>query len=189
MGGRNAIPIQLHLQNGNKRHLTKSEIDQRQKAEVRLGNKKLKCPDFVKNDIAAFEKWKELTKLYKDVDFVSSGDVGTLARYCKTFSEYQDLLAAQQRVKEIHYDCKELDDFISDFDSNGKNLFAYKVQKQLRDLFSIGGILAIETAINKKMDLLIKMEDRMFLNPVSKIKNIPKKEQKEEDPNAGMFGD
>jgi hypothetical protein len=27
------------------------------------------------------------------------------------------------------------------------------------------------------MDMLIKMEDRLFLNPLSKVKNIPKKEE------------
>jgi len=38
-----------------------------------------------------------------------------------------------------------------------------------------------ETAVNKKMDMLIKMQDRLFLNPLAKIKNIPK-QKKEEKP-------
>jgi phage terminase small subunit len=192
--GRNAQPIAILKANGRK-HLTKAEIDNRQQSEIRLGDNKLKCPDFVKDDVEAYKKWKEVTKLYKDVDFVSSGDIGLLARYCKTFSEYLVLQKSYQRINEIHYDCKELDEAIdgtyADEDSDKeKALFSYKVKKQLRDLFSIGAILSIETAINKKMDMLIKMEDRLFLNPLAKVKNVPKQEpKKQEDPNGGMFGD
>jgi hypothetical protein len=104
------------------------------------------------------------------------------------------LQKSYQRTSDIHYDCKELEETIEGeyFDEDDNKvyaLFGSKVRKQLRDLFSINAILTIETAINKKMDMLIKMEDRLFLNPLAKIKNVPKKEVKEEDPNASMFGD
>lgn len=188
--GRNAQPIEI-LQANGKKHLTKAEIQQRKDSEIRLGDKKLTCPDFVKSDVEAYKKWKEILKIYKDFDFVSSGDVGLLARYCKTFSEYKELLKAYQRVSEIHYDCLELDDYLDEFDEEGKARFGYKIKKQLRDLFSISGILTIETAINKKMDMLIKMEDRLFLNPLAKVKNVPKQvKEKEEEPSSkwGKFG-
>jgi phage terminase small subunit len=189
--GKNAQPIDIIMANGRK-HLTKAEIEHRKSSEIKLGNDKLKCPDFVKNDVEAYKKWKEVTKLYKDVDFVSSGDVGLLARYCKTFSEYLVLQKAYQRTSDIHYDCKELDesidgDYYDEEDDKVKALFSYKVKKQLRDLFSIGAILTIETAINKKMDMLIKMEDRLFLNPLSKVKNVPQKPKEEEKPQS-KFG-
>lgn len=186
--GRNAQPIEI-LQANGKKHLTKAEIQQRKDNEIKLGDKKLTCPDFVKSDVEAYKKWKEILKIYKDFDFVSSGDVGLLARYCKTFSEYKELLKAYQRVSEIHYDCLELDDYLDEFDEEGKARFGYKIKKQLRDLFSISGILTIETAINKKMDMLIKMEDRLFLNPLAKVKNVPK-QVKEEEPSSkwGKFG-
>ena len=195
MGGRPAKPIELLITEGRK-HLTKSEIAERKKSEIHFGDSKLKCPEFVRTDEIAYRKWKELTTLYKEFDFVSSGDSGLLSRYCKSFSEYNDLLSSYQRIKEIHYDSKELDEFLNESyeDDSGedvtwKPLFAYKVKKQLRDMISINALLSVESAINKKMDMLIKMEDRMFLNPLSKVKSIPKKAEKEkEDPNAGMFG-
>ena len=187
--GRNAQPIELVQANGRK-HLTKAEIQQRKDNEITLGDKKLKCPDFVKSDVEAYKKWKEILKIYKDFDFVSSGDIGLLARYCKTFSEYQMLLNAYQRVNEIHYDCEELEEYLEEFDEEGKARFGYKIKKQLRDLFSIGAILTIETAINKKMDMLIKMEDRLFLNPLAKVKNVPKQNKEEQQPSSkwGKFG-
>jgi len=196
--GRNAQPIEIVQANGRK-HLTKEEIEQRKKSQLKFGGSKLKCPEYVKLDPVALKKWRELTKEYKEaseknIEIVKSSDIGILAMYCKTFSEYQELLKAYQRVSEIHYDCKELDEAIDgtyygEESDKDKVLFSYKVKKQLRDLFSVNAILAIETAINKKMDMLIKMEDRLFLNPLAKVKNIPKKEMKEEnDPNADMFG-
>jgi phage terminase small subunit len=165
--GRNAKPVEL-LQAEGRKHLTKSEIEDRTNSEIRFGDHKLKCPDFVKNDMIAYKKWKEITSLYKDFDFVSSGDSGLLARYCKSFSEYQDLLNSYQRIKEIHYDMKELDEALDgtcEDEETGeeKRLFSYKVKKQLRDMISVNALLSVEAAINKKMDMLIKMEHRLFL--------------------------
>jgi phage terminase small subunit len=192
--GRNAQPIEL-LQANGKKHLTKAEIEERKSSEIKIGTDTLTCPGFVKSDMVAYKKWKEILKVYKDVDFVSSGDVGLLSRYCKSFSEYQDLLNSYQRIKEIHYDMKELDEalngtYIDEDDENKeKQLFSYKIKKQLRDMISVNALLAVEAAINKKMDMLIKMEDRLFLNPLSKIKNIPKP-IKDETPESkfGKFG-
>lgn len=180
--GRNAKPIELLTAEGRK-HLTKSEISSRSKNEIRFGDRKLKCPEFVKNDAAAYKKWREITSIYKDFDFVSSGDSGLLARYCKSFSEYQDLLQSYQRIKEIHYDMAALDEALDgaymDDENEERRLFSAKVKKQLRDMISVNALLSVEAAINKKMDMLIKMEDRLFLNPLAKVKSIPK-QQKEE---------
>lgn len=185
MPGRNAKPIQLHLQNGNKRHLTKAEIEQRKNSEIKTGSKELLCPAYVKIDIAAFSKWREIKHIYKDVDFVSSGDVGLLGRYCMTFSEYLKLLERMKRIGGIHNSSDNIEDYINDSEE-----FDFRIKKQLLDIVSTDGILKLETAINKKQDLLLKMEDRLFLNPLAKIKNVPKeKKQETEDPNAEMFGD
>ncbi len=186
--GRNAKPIEL-LQAEGRKHLTKQEIENRKESEIHFGDHKLKCPEFVKNDLEAYRKWKEITRLYKGVDFVSSGDAGLLSRYCKSFSEYQDLLASYQRIKEIHYDMKELDEALDssymDDENQEKRCFSYKVKKQLRDMISVNALLSIEAAINKKMDILIKMEDRLFLNPLSKVKSIPK--EKKEEPQESKW--
>ena len=190
MAGRRGQPIDILVAKG-KKHLTNEEKKRRKEGEIKIGDSKPRkdkfiCPDYVLSDLAAVNKWNEMVELYKDVDFVSNGDTGHLARYCKTYSEYQHLLKAYQRVSEIHYDCDELDEALDardeeDEDGKARALFSYKVKKQLRDLFAIGGVLAIETAINKKMDMLIKMEDRMFLNPLAKVRNVPKKEPEKVD--------
>ena len=54
-------------------------------------------------------------------------------------------------------------------------------------IMSASGVLTFDSALNKKMDMLIKMEDRLFLSPLAKLKNIPKREKPVKDPNAELF--
>jgi phage terminase small subunit len=191
MAGRRGQPIDIVAARG-KKHLTKEEKNRRKKGEIKLGSGKITCPMYVYSDKVAHKKWNELMADYnkskvEGIDLMKSSDAGILAMYCKTFSEYQELLKSYQRVSEIHYDCKELDealdgDYYDEEDDKVKVLFSYKVKKQLRDLFSINAILTIETAINRKMDMLLKMEDRLFLNPLAKVRNVPKAAPKKADP-------
>jgi phage terminase small subunit len=188
MGGRNAKSIGLHLAQGNPSHLTKAEIEARKESEVKLGEqdlKKLRKPGFVSKDKVASKLWNELIKDYaaaakEGVQLLTSSDVGMLALYCKTFSEYERLLAAYQRIDHIAEDTESLYKYILE-----QGDYAMKAMSQIAQLASIDGILKIETAINKKMDMLLKMQDRLFLNPLAKVKNVPKpKEEKVESPMA-----
>ena len=61
----------------------------------------------------------------------------------------------------------------------------YKRQKmydKIEYTFSLAGVLAVDKALNAKMSTLVQMEDRLFLNPLAKIRNVPKKEVKQDDP-------
>jgi len=187
MPGRNAKPIGLHLAEGNPNNLTKEQIKQRQEAEVKLGANdisKLKKPSFVTRDKLANAYWNQLIKEYKTaaeqgIELLSSSDVGMLALYCKTYSEYENLLKAYQRIDSIAQDSDPLYKYILEQDD-----YAMKAMTQIAQLASIDGILKIETAINKKMDMLLKMQDRLFLNPLAKVKNVPK--AKKEAPKSAM---
>jgi hypothetical protein len=78
----------------------------------------------------------------------------------------------------------ELDEYIEVSED-----FNFKVKKQLRAMIAVDGLLRIETAINKKMDMLIKMQDRLFLNPLAKVKNVPKPKKEEKPPSKfAKFG-
>jgi len=179
MGGRNAKPVSLHLAEGNPNRLTKEEIKQRQDAEVKLGAndiKKLKRPRFVTQNKVASKLWNELVKEYqtaaeKGIQLLSSSDVGTLALYCKTFSEYELLLEQHQRIEAISIDEEILTEYIERAEK--ANEVELKALRYLSQLASLEGILKVETAINKKMDMLLKLQDRLFLNPLSKVKNVP----------------
>lgn len=178
--GRNAQPVALIKSNGRSNHLTKAEIARREASEIKLGEKdlvKLKVPQFVKDDINAFKHWKQHIKEYKDaakhgVEVITTADVGQLALYCKTFSEYERLLKIKQKIERMG----DVEDEI--LDSEEIETLTKTVQNQINFILSVDGLLKLETAINKKMDMLIKMQDRLFLNPLARIKNVPKRESK-----------
>jgi len=187
---RNGQPIDILSANGRK-HLTKEEIEDRKKGEVKLGSKelkKLKPPEFVKMDLVAFSYWKQLIKEYKEAadqgnDLLSSSDIGMLALYCKTYADYERLLKSYQTVDKIAYNSVELDEYIEDSEE-----FNYRVKKQLRAMIAVDGLLRIETAINKKMDMLLKMQDRLFLNPLAKLRNVPKPQKETKPSKWGKYG-
>lgn len=189
MGGRNAKSVSLHIAEGNPSHLTKEEIAARQAAEIKLGKTdyaKLRAPALVRNDKVAYKHWKDLIKEYKSaaeqgIELLSTSDLGLLALYCKTYSEYERLLESYQRITSIAADSGPLVEYME-----GSEEFDLKARQQLTQLLSIDGILRIETAVNKKMDMLIKMQDRLFLNPLAKVKNVPKPAKKQDKP-VGKF--
>lgn len=191
MAGRNAQPVDMLLQKG-KKHLTKKEIADRKNSEIKFGAKelsKIKPPDLIKNDVFAFKHWSQCIKEYKSAaengqELISSSDIGLLTLYCKTYSEYERLQNSYQTIDSIAYDCEELQTHIGSSED-----FNFKVKNQLRAIIAVDGLLRIEAAINKKMDMLIKMQDRLFLNPLAKIKNITKTVEPEKPVKKfGKFG-
>jgi len=186
--GRNAKSVALHLAQGNPNRLTKEKIRERQESEIKLGKSELKnivAPDYVKLNIHAFKKWSELIKNYKEAakngtEILTTSDIEILAKYCITHSEYISLIERRQRVDNI--------DFVS-LNDKMKNVIKGVKRKSMNELLRLEHIMKIEAAINKKHDILIKLEDRLFLNPLSKVKNIPRPEkEKPKNPMEDEFG-
>jgi phage terminase small subunit len=175
--GRNAQPISIIKAKGKSHHLTAKEVERRKSAEIKVSDKKLIAPEYVKNDLIAHEKWKELVNIYKEIDFVSTADSGTLARYCKHYSEYIGLMEQRNRVQS----------FEADWDNYCMDVTEL-VQDGINRILRLEPLNKLESLINKKSELLTKLEDRLFLNPVSRLKNVPKKEKEEIDPSVSMFG-
>lgn len=189
--GRNAKPVNLHILEGNPNRLTKAQIEARKEAEIHLGDSRLKAPQFVKKDIVAYSKWKECVKIFEGVEFVTSADVGHLARYCKTFSEYLNLLSHRDQIQDMEpFDDDQEKIVIDEFEHEKGAIWAKKTWQKINYLMSLGGLMSIDKAINAKLAALNAMEDRLFLHPLARVKNVPKKEKQEQkDPNAVMFGD
>jgi phage terminase small subunit len=124
------------------------------------------------------ERWTECVEIFKDFDLVSSSDIGHLARYCKMYSEYRDLV--ERRATIANVDGVTL----RDEHKAGEKLEIEMGEKAAAQLFkkidyilSTSGVLEIDSAINKKADQLTKMEDRLFLNPQAKIKTQAQKKK------------
>ncbi|MGG6311576.1 P27 family phage terminase small subunit [Paenibacillus macerans] len=184
--GRPAKPVGLHIAEGNPNRLTREQLQQRKEAEIKLGKAdldKLRPPAFVKSDVIALAHWKQALKEYKEAakqgaELLTSSDVGLLAMYCKSYSEYEYLLGQYQRIKDIEIDADIFEEYFAGKEQAIELELEVKTElkamRYLSQLASLEGALKIETAINKKMDMLLKMQDRLFLNPSSKVKNVPK---------------
>jgi len=165
MAGRRAKPIQLQLLEGNPNRLTKKAIEERKEAEIRFGDNAFKMPPLVKKNLHARRKWNEIVDLYTEynVDFVSTSDATAMERYCLTYAEYVNLQEVRDEITAKGWD----------------KVKTYHAIDELN----------LENNINKKADLLTKMEDRLILNPLSKIKTVPVKQRQSEDKFQQMFGD
>ena len=138
----------------------------------------------MRHDKNAYKKWKEIAKLYKGIDFVSSADVGLMARYCMAFSEYINLTEHRKVCATIRVDTEngEDTDMLEVLAAKYPVKTAVKMFEKIEYTFSLSGVLAVDKALNAKMTTLVQMEDRLFLNPLAKIRNVPKKEVKQDDP-------
>lgn len=183
MAGRPAKPIDLHIVSGNPSHLTKAEIEHRKKSEIHLGEQKLVCPVYVKTNKEAYKKWKEIKKLYTGFKFVSSADIGVIARYCMAFAQYIDLIERRDKIARIELTGEETTATQEILEAEYSQRKAAKLYEKIEYILSTGGIMAMDKAINAKMSALVQMEDRLFLSPLAKVKNVPKEpEKKDEDP-------
>ena len=158
MAGRRAKPVQLHLCEGNPSHLTKEEIATRLQGEIRLGDLNFKMPTLVRKNTHARKKWKEVVGIYLEFQatFASTSDAAVIERYCLTYAEYMGLQEVRAAIHDMALD----------------KIGTYRAAEQIN----------LESSINKKAEMLNKLEDRLLLNPLAKIRNVPKKPQVNPEP-------
>jgi phage terminase small subunit len=174
--GRNAQPVSVIMMNGKSHHLTKAEIKRREESKVNIGTETVEVPEYVELDKQALKQWNKLINDYelakeKGHEIITSTDADILGKYCVTHAEYLSLKKKLQIINNI--DLTELEEEIYESRDLSK-----ETKKKLNQLLNIDYTLKLESAINKKHEILIKLEDRLFLNPLSKIKNIAKEEKK-----------
>jgi len=188
--------LTIHGEKGS--HKTKKQVKERQdqdKAVRTIGVRDLVCPDFVRASPIALAKWNEVIEVFAGADFdvVSSGDVPHLARYCQAWAEYLDLVTLRERVRSADgFTWEEEKEIRFALDATGPSMAAAaKLWEQVEMIMSVQGMLKIDAAINAKMKALSDMEDRAFLNPLAKTRNVArvKPSAKARDPlDAAGFG-
>lgn len=152
MAGRPSKPTQLLVLEG-KSHRTKEELEHRKKIEKSLytgiGFKETPA---VKSDPIAHKEFMRLKKLYAKIDYIDGLDEQIINRYCAMISQEN---AMQRLIEKMDEDVDQCDDF-----ADRMNLYK-----------TIAGATAKLVQIR---NMLIKIEDRLFLNPTTRIKSIPK---------------
>lgn len=71
-------PIELVVANG-KKHLTKSEIEDRRNSEIKAPSDKIKPPSYLPKDLK--KEFKEISKQLIELDIMSNLDVDALSRF------------------------------------------------------------------------------------------------------------
>lgn len=154
MAGRPSKPVQLIKLEGNKDRRTKAELEHREKMEKKLQTGTLfREEPATKADPVAHKEFLRLRKLYKEIEFVEGLDQATINRYCQL---------------------KGQEDFLQDLYVQVKNSIdaAKQVSKKMALYEDMKDII---TKQNQVRDKMLKLEDRLFLNPVSRMRSIPKK--------------
>jgi phage terminase small subunit len=162
MAGRPSKPVQL-LKLEGKSHRTKAELEHRDKAEKSLyTGTTFKESPVVKADPIAHREFMRLKKLYKTIQYVDGLDEQIINRYCMLISQEQALAKMTERMRQDIYEVENVED-------------------RLRIYESIAGVT---DKVMKTRDMLLKLEDRMFLNPTARIKSIPKQPVEEKKESA-----
>ncbi len=158
MAGRPSKPVQL-LKLEGKSHRTKKELKRREEAEKSLytGTTFKEAPA-VKADPIAHREFLRLKKLYKSIQYIDGLDEQIINRYCMLMSQEQALAKMMERMRQDIEEVEEVEDRIRIYES----------------------IAGVTDKTMKTREMLLKIEDRLFLNPTGRIKSIPK--QPDEEP-------
>ena len=182
-------PIAIHLHDP-KQHLTKQAIKDRVEAEVVMGEVSFTAPDAVKKSKEAFTKWKEVTKIYRDSGLllVSSTDNGVLGRYCLLYADYWDLVEQRRIVSGFSMPAKDTEDLVKLTEDQFNHDRARQLWSIMECFTSLDGLLKLDKAINAKVKSILDVEDRIFLNPASKVRTLPIKKKSKETDELGDMG-
>nr|WP_272932738.1 P27 family phage terminase small subunit [Virgibacillus halodenitrificans] len=123
---------------------------------------KFKEDPATKSDPVAHKEFLRLKKLYKNIEFVDGLDQSTINRYCQLKSQ-------ESMLQDLYTGIKEAMDSSENIT---KKMNWYEDMKE---------VIAKQNQVRDKM---LKLEDRLFLNPVARMRSIPKKpdNKKEKSP-------
>lgn len=154
MAGRPSKPVQLIKLEGNKDRRTKAELEHREKMEKTLNTgTNFREEPATKEDPIAHKEFLRLRKLYKEIEFVEGLDQEAINRYCQLKSQEQFLQELYNELKNKIQSTKQI----------SKKMVLYEDMKD------------VITKQNQVRDKMLKLEDRLFLNPVARMRSIPKK--------------
>lgn len=152
MAGRSSKPVYLLKQEG-KSHRTKKELEHREKMEKSLyTGETFKESSVVKSDPTAHEEFLRLQHLYDKIPYIDGLDQQIINRYCMLISQEVNLQKIMDAMSLDIEQCEAFED----------RMEIYK------------NINGMTTKLNQTRDMLLKLEDRLFLNPTTRVKSIPK---------------
>lgn len=162
---RPAKSVDLILLEGNKSHLCKSEIERRRKAEKSLASGEAfhESPQ-VKTNKIAHREFIRLKRLYQDIPYIDALDEGIINRYCLEVANAHDLRALIESLSMSLQSATDSDERLSITDR----------------------LMSATRNLNRCSDMLLKLEDRLLLNPTARVKSVPMKQEPAKEEPAGI---
>jgi phage terminase small subunit len=153
-------PTALILQEGNKLHLTKAEIEHRQSMEKALstGDDRITESSQVKADPIAHLEFMRLKRLFSKMEYVEALDSAIISRYCLEISNAYQLQDILSRLNVDLASVEEMADRLKIYDLINKT----------------------SAILHRAKAMLIQLEDRLFLNPSTRIRAVPKTPPKDD---------
>lgn len=96
MAGRPKEPISLVMAKG-KKHLTKEEIEQRQKSEIKVNYTNIEVPEYLSEEEK--EKFTEISKILLDIGIMTELDEDCLAHYLISNTNY---IQYTKKIRELN---------------------------------------------------------------------------------------
>jgi len=182
-------PTGLHIHDP-KQHLGAEEIAARADAEITMGTLKFSTPADVKKNKGALKKWKEVTKIYQDagLSVVSSTDNGVIGRYCMLYAEYWELTEQRSIISDLDFPSDDEAEIMAETDAEYRHARARRLWSIMEYFTKLDGILKLDAAINKKLKMILDIEDRIFLNPAAKVRTLPIKRKPKPKNELGDLG-
>ena len=94
--GKPRQPISLILAKGNKAHLTKAEIEERTKQEVKAKDNNIQPPSYLPDNLK--KEFNIIAEELKELGIMSNLDCSALARYVSSEYQYQKVLRSSFKM-------------------------------------------------------------------------------------------
>lgn len=184
---RKAVALHIH---DPKSHETKQELADRAEAEINMGEVKFTPPDSVRRNAPALKKWNEITGIYRKsgLTLVTSTDNGVLGRYCQLYAEYENLVEQRRAASAISLPVDDTAELLALTETEYQRERAARLWGLLEYFTSLDGVLKLDDKINRKAEAILKIEDRIFLNPAAKVRTLPIKRKPKDDGGLGGLG-
>jgi hypothetical protein len=175
MPGRPSKPIGIYLADGNKRHLTKKEIELREGAEKKLlSGYEFEEWDSVKDNIYAHKEFIRLKKLFKKIDKDDALHESSINRFCLLHAECIDLM---EKIQANNIASTWLENEKCDMDVKTYIDSKFKLTEEY---------MKLDRQLMQKRKAMLDLERENIMTIAAALRTIPKKVEAEEsvDPMA-----
>ena len=158
----------------NKSHRTKAEMKLRKEGEQALSTAtKIKERKEVKKNKIAHKEFKRIEKLLQNIDKNDAIYEAVINRYCLLQAE---CLEFEEKRERFFNDMEKIEEqYVNDEDYTIKEYYSLinSMQKNILD---------IDKQIQSKRKMMLDIEKENVMTIASALRNIPKKEEKEDNP-------